>query len=53
MDALEQLERELLPHLDGCATGSAPDANDWLITCAGQAKVYPQLMKLIAALEAE
>jgi hypothetical protein len=44
---LERLERRL----DGCLTRSgSPDANDWIIDCAVQLQVRPQLHAAIASL---
>ncbi len=48
--ALDQLENDVLQKTNGCANGAppAPDANDWVRTCAEQAKIYPLVVDAIA-----
>jgi hypothetical protein len=48
--ALNKLQNDILPKIDGCALGGSPDSNDWIINCAAQSQVYPLVVALIAAL---
>jgi len=48
--ALNKLQNDILPKIDGCALGGSPDSNDWIINCAAQDQVYPLVVELIAAL---
>jgi len=50
-DALAKLSNDVLKKTDGCATAGAPDANDWIKDCAGQAQVYPVLQGVVALLD--
>jgi hypothetical protein len=50
-DALAKLRNDVLKKTDGCAIAGAPDANDWIRDCAGQAQVYAILQDVIALLE--
>ena len=50
-DALKKLENDILPKMDGCAKGDAPDNNDWINTCGAQAQVYPLILNAINALK--
>lgn len=45
-DALNQVENDLIPKTDGCATGGAPDNNDFITDCTAQNQIYPQLVDL-------
>ncbi|UCF43007.1 MAG: right-handed parallel beta-helix repeat-containing protein [Planctomycetota bacterium] len=49
--AMDKLERDLLDHIDGCANTGSPDKNDWVITCEGQAEVYPLILQAIELLQ--
>jgi hypothetical protein len=49
-EALDKLTNDLLAKTNGCAEGTEPDANDWLITCEAQGLVYPILMEAIVPL---
>ena len=48
--ALDKLQNDILGKTDGCATGGAPDRNDWLRDCADQREVYPLIMEAIGIL---
>jgi len=48
--ALNKLQNDILPKIDGCALRGSPDSNDWIINCAAQNQVYPLVVELIAAL---
>jgi hypothetical protein len=48
--ALNKLQNDILPKIDGCALGGSPDSNDWITNCAAQNQVYPLVVELIAAL---
>lgn len=48
--ALNKLQNDILPKIDGCALGGSPDSNDWINNCAAQDQVYPLVVELIAAL---
>lgn len=48
--ALSKLEHDILPKIDGCASGGSPDSNDWITNCAPQNQVYPLVLGLIGAL---
>jgi hypothetical protein len=48
--ALNKLQNDILPKIDGCALGGSPDSNDWITNCAAQDQVYPWVVALIAAL---
>jgi hypothetical protein len=50
-EAHDKLVNDVLPKTDGCATGGAPDRNDWILDCDAQAEVYPLLLEAIAMLE--
>lgn len=49
-DAINQLQNDILPKIDGCVTAGAPDKNDWITNCEAQAKVYPLVVRLIGLL---
>jgi hypothetical protein len=40
--ALDELEEDVLPRVDGCARRGTPDHDDWM-SCTGQAAVYRDL----------
>lgn len=48
--ALNKLENDILPKIDGCALEGSPDSKDWINNCAAQDQVYPLVVDLIAAL---
>ncbi len=48
--ALNKLQNDILPKIDGCALRGSPDSNDWITNCAAQDQVYPLVVALIAAL---
>lgn len=50
-DALAQLEDDILGKTNGCATGGAPDNNDWVKTCSSQNQLYPAIIQTINLLE--
>ena len=52
LEALNQLQSDILPKTDGCATSSAPDKNDMIKDCASQDQVYPILIDAIRQLKA-
>jgi len=49
-DALNKLEHDILPKIDGCATSGQPDKQDWLTTCEAQDEVYPLVQQAIELL---
>lgn len=51
-DALNKLEHDVLPKLDGCAVSGEPDKQDWLTTCEAQSDTYPTIMQAIEKLRA-
>jgi len=48
---LDKLTDDIGGKMDGCAEIGDVDANDWIINCPAQDKVYPYLEEAIAALE--
>jgi len=48
---LDKLTEDLGGKMDGCAEKGDVDANDWIINCPAQDKVYPYIQEAIAALE--
>lgn len=50
--AADKLESDVLGKIDGCASVGAPDRNDWVVTCAGQALLHPLVLDLVAMLRA-
>ena len=48
---LDKLTDDIGGKVDGCAEIGDVDANDWIINCPAQDKVYPYLEEAIAALE--
>jgi hypothetical protein len=48
--ALNKLENDILPKIDGCALGGNPDSKDWILNCEAQGQVYPLVVDLIEAL---
>jgi len=48
VNALRQLESDILEKIDGCAFRGAPDRKDWVVSCAEQSKVVPPLLNVIA-----
>jgi hypothetical protein len=51
-NALKQLQQDILPKVDGCATTGAPNKGDWIIDCTDQSKVYPALLTIITETKA-
>lgn len=50
-DALDQLQNDVLGKTNGCAASSAPDKNDWILTCDYQTLVYTGLLAIISQVE--
>jgi len=48
---LDKLTDDIGGKVDGCAEIGDMDANDWIINCPAQDKVYPYLEEAVAALE--
>jgi hypothetical protein len=48
---LDKLTDDIGGKMDGCAEKGDVDANDWIINCPAQDKVYPYIQEAIAALE--
>jgi len=48
---LDKLTDDIGGKMDGCAEMGDVDANDWIINCPAQDKIYPYLEEAIAALE--
>jgi hypothetical protein len=51
-NALKQLQQDIVPKVDGCATTGAPNKGDWIIDCTDQSKVYPSLLNIVAETKA-
>jgi hypothetical protein len=45
--ALNKLQNDILPKIDGCASSGSPDSDDWINNCAAQGRVYPLVVGLI------
>lgn len=50
-EALDKLNHDILPKMDGCAKAGAPDKNDWITDCDAQEEVYPCLLEVVELLE--
>lgn len=50
-EALDKLNRDILPKMDGCAKAGAPDKNDWITDCDAQEEVYPSLVEVVELLK--
>jgi len=50
-EAIEKLRQDIAAKTDGCAAGSTPDKNDWVIDCEAQTLIYHPLMEIIEQLE--
>jgi len=50
-DARNKMVNDVLKRTDGCATGGAPDKNDWIPNCDAQADIYPLVIQLISLLD--
>jgi len=48
---LDKLRDDIGSKMDGCATVTEPDKNDWIINCTAQDAVYPLIELAISALE--
>ena len=46
-DVLDRLNSDILTKTDGCHNGGAPDANDWVKTCAEQGEPYDAIVAVI------
>lgn len=44
--ALNQIEHDLVPKMDGCANSGAPDDGDWILDCASQSPAYDAVLEL-------
>jgi hypothetical protein len=49
--SLSLLKYEILPITDGCAARGVPDRNDWIVDCAAQRVVYPELLEIIGMIK--
>lgn len=49
-EALDKLESDILPKVDGCANEGKPDKNDWITDCEQQELVYAEIMRTIIIL---
>jgi hypothetical protein len=49
--AARKLARDLLAKTDGCALRGAPDANDWIVSCAAQGPVWEAVRRAVDALQ--
>jgi hypothetical protein len=45
--ALEKLSNDVIEKADGCAISGSPDSNDWIVSCAEQATIYPLVVAAI------
>jgi hypothetical protein len=50
-DVLHKLQNDILKKTDGCANDGEPDKKDWILTCEGQEKLYPLILRAIELLE--
>ncbi len=48
--ARDKLEA-VLRKTDGCANGSSPDPNDWIVDCGAQSQVHPLIVQAIALID--
>lgn len=48
--ALNKLQNDILPKIDGCASSGSPDSDDWINNCTAQGQVYPLVVGLIQVL---
>jgi hypothetical protein len=46
-NALNKLQNDILPKMNGCAETGEPDKNDWIITCEEQSEIYPLIIETI------
>lgn len=51
-EAVEKLQFDILPKIDGCTLRGEPDKQDWIIDCDDQKEVYVLIEKAIASIEA-
>lgn len=52
LDALGQLQNDILGKTNGCFNSGVPDKNDWILSCSDQNSVYPALLSIITEVEA-
>jgi hypothetical protein len=50
-EGLDKLQNDILQKIDGCNAKNRPDKSDWITNCAGQDKVYPATIEIIALLQ--
>lgn len=50
-EARSKLVHDVMAKTDGCASGTAPDQNDWIRTCSEQGIVYPMLLSVLELLD--
>ena len=50
-DMLDKLTGDISVKMDGCASGGAPDTDDWIINCEAQTDVYPNILDAIVIFE--
>lgn len=48
---LDKLTGDISVKMDGCASGGAPDTDDWIINCEAQTNVYPNILVAIVIFE--
>lgn len=51
LDAIDELQNDILAKTDGCVKAGYPDKNDWITNCTAQAEVYPFIVEAIALLK--
>ena len=51
-DGAASTMQKFLVRTDGCAKTGTPDSNDWVLTCAAQGQIYPQVLNWIQELQA-
>jgi hypothetical protein len=45
------LRARVLPRVNGCAVGTGPDANDWVLDCGDQRRMQTETNSLLDAIE--
>jgi len=50
-EALDKLQSDILPKIDGCTLRGKSDKQDWIINCENQEEVYNLITKAISRLE--
>lgn len=51
VDALAQLQNDILKKMNGCAESGSPDKNDWIRDCGSQGLIYQDMIDTIGSVE--